>query len=393
MVSNRTWRRIGAACALVLLAALVVPGRAQALTLPVPTEIDPTGTLEVSGALNEFLAGVPDGATVVFPEGATYSVENVIALEGRHDLTLDFRGSRLVTNTDGTTEEPFHPLRAHWPRHRTHLWIAGSSGIHVQDLVVRGPNVLGGTDVGAYRPEFEAQHAVEVAGSTDVSIEGCDVSQIYGDGVYVGHSERVEVRGCSIHHNGRQGIAVTSGRDVVIEHNHIYEIRRTALDLEPNGFGAEIENVVIRKNLVGFARGNFVSGHGRGSTFTGISIVENHVYGEMQVNLKAPADTLRGSVEIRDNRSPKKFGSPQALLSVVRYGDVTIVGNSAPLDGRSGGVAVSVLEGCEVDIEDNAFTNVETHQVVTPASECPPGVDPPTQVTDVRIGPADLVEP
>ncbi len=244
--------------------------------------------------------------------------------------------------------------------------------IDIRDLVVRGANAAGGRSDDAYQAGLEAQHAIEIQKSTDVTITGCELSKTYGDGIYIGQgAERIIVRHCSIHHTGRQGIAITSGRNVFVQGNDIYEIRRSAFDLEPNSKWP-IEHVRIQDNRVGPARLNFVSGHGRGSTFDDVSIVDNELTGEMEIHMKAPAGTRRGSVLIQGNRSTQKFGSPHALFTLIRYDRVVVTGNENTFDGRHGGIAVETREGCEVEIRDNRFTNVETQQRIGTASDCPP---------------------
>lgn len=387
--------RVALALTLLAVCSTALTSTASAATFTVPSSVDATGKKDVTRQLNDFIAGVPDGSTVSFPANATYRIEGVFALVDRHDLLLEFNGSRLVAESDATTLTP-HPLfERSWPRHRPHLYIRESSGISVQDVVVRGPNRYGGTSDEAWRPEFEAQHAIEISRSEDVDVTGCDLSNTYGDGIYIGgRSERVAVTECEIHHTGRQGISVTSARNVVIEQSYLHEIRRTAFDLEPV-IDWPVENVRIQNNRVGEARLNFVSGHGRGSTFTGIEILDNFVSGEMQIHMKAPSGTRRGSVVIRGNESTEEFGSPQALFTVIRYDDVTVTDNTAVFDGRSGGVGVTALQTCNLEVSRNTFVNVETQQEVTYVAGCPRNETPPKPEPaplEVRIGVAVSVE-
>ena len=65
--------------------------------------------------------------------------------------------------------------------------------------------------------------------------------------------------------NGRQGVTVTHGFNVVIERNDIGDKRRATFDLEPGSQRGCIRNVWIRNNKVGPGRLMFVVGHGSGN--------------------------------------------------------------------------------------------------------------------------------
>ena len=143
-------------CAL-LIGALLATGytlapAAHASVFQAPAGIDATGTTDVSAALNSFLAGVPDGATVTFPAGSRYRVENIVYLNNRHDLTIDGRGAIFFASTTGSGVPATGPnaVRQHWPRHRDEFLVADSANVTLRNLSVRGPNPNAGTADAAF---------------------------------------------------------------------------------------------------------------------------------------------------------------------------------------------------------------------------------------------------
>ena len=73
-------------------------------TVDVPPTIDATGASDVSAALNAFVASVPDGSTIVFPEGASYRLDpGGLVLYDRHNLVLDGNGATLRVTNPGDT--------------------------------------------------------------------------------------------------------------------------------------------------------------------------------------------------------------------------------------------------------------------------------------------------
>ena len=95
-------------------------------------------------ALNALIGSAPDGATVRFPVGGRFRIDGVVFVSGRHDVTIDGRGSTLVAPTDGAgIPVPRYNFRGRWPRMREHVDIEDSTGVTVRDLTVMGPNPTG----------------------------------------------------------------------------------------------------------------------------------------------------------------------------------------------------------------------------------------------------------
>lgn len=363
---------------LLLLAALLAapavagpPAAAQApAVVDVPASIDATGATDVTAALNELIASAPDGATIRFRPGAVHRVEGVLEVVGRRDLTFEFQGATLVRRTDGREVPPPRRFRHRWPRHRPVLYVRESARVTIRDLNVHGPHEQGGTSEEAYVSDLEAQHAIELAAVRGALVEGGELSHVHGDGVTIAEGSReVVVRGVYVHHNGRQGIAVTGAVDVTLVGNRLDQIRRAVFDVEPDG-RAEIRSVRIVGNRVGRGRLLFVAaaGSSRGP-FDDLLIQGNHLTGmPIGIVAKAPDGHRRSNVRIVGNRSEVEAASPVATIRVIGFDHVLVAGNHQPVDRP--GFAVETQRSCGVVVRDNAFPGAELHHVDDGHADC-----------------------
>ncbi|HET6361721.1 MAG TPA: hypothetical protein VFH11_06655, partial [Gemmatimonadota bacterium] len=141
-----------------------VPVTLEVLPPPPPSTgtglkaIDATGTWDVTGPLNSYLASVPNGSVIQLPAGARYRVEGIVRLVGRKNLTIEGNGALLFANSTGSGATPPPGFDRNWPRNRYHLEIRGGSGIVIRNLVVRGANPNAGMNDAAYVSALEAQH-------------------------------------------------------------------------------------------------------------------------------------------------------------------------------------------------------------------------------------------
>lgn len=68
----------------------------------------------------------------------------------------------------------------------------------------------------------EAGHGIQIWGSTNVTIKNVDISQCWGDGIYLGwsndkYSSDITVEDCVLHHNRRSNLSVTEANNIVIK--------------------------------------------------------------------------------------------------------------------------------------------------------------------------------
>ena len=345
----------------VLLASLPLVVPAPALGAPsvtVPSSVDATGASDVTEELRSFIASVPNGTTIAFAPGARYRIEGVLLVKGRRNLTFEGNGAEFFATTDGSGVEPNDEWYGrNWPRHRAHWVIHGGAGIVLRDIVVRGANPKGGPTNDAYVAALEAQHGIELAGVNGVTVQGCTVTDTYGDLVSVTRGSRnVTVSGCTLKRSGRQGVTVDNGQDVSIVGNVVADIGRSAFDLEPARADWLVERVRIEANVVGKANGVFVAAYGKGSNVNQVQIVGNELRGDpIMVLVKASEGDRRHSWRVVDNTSTAGFGSPLAPIRFTRVDGVEVRRNHQRIATTQSRRAVSASESCGVVVEDNEF--------------------------------------
>jgi hypothetical protein len=315
-------------------------------TVSVPDSIDASGGTDVTDALQDFLATVANGSTIAFPEGAQYRVDGSIGINGKRNLTVDGNGATVFATTEGE-------------RNRTQLNIVDSTRVVVRDLVVKGANPAGGVGDAAYKAELEAQHGINIIGSVGIELDGVTVTDVYGDFVYIGQrrgtdwSRKIWIHDSTFARNGRQGIAVTAGREIVFERNTIGDTRRATIDLEPNNTQGGAEDVFILDNTVGQGRLRFVASHGRGRV-DDITISGNRLDGiALTVDVVAPGDTRRTGWWVGENSSTKE--SDRTPLLFTRVDEVVVRNNIQPVEQRDGNAGAGLRDVCGATVEANEF--------------------------------------
>jgi hypothetical protein len=209
----------------------------------VPASIDASGTEDVTEALNTFIAAVPDGSRIDFDAGGEYRMSRGLEVSGKRGLVFEGNGATLaMAGSD-----------------RSVLAIEGSSDIVVRNLSIEGDNADAGT-ADAYHPDGqEFSHGIAVRGSHGVEIVDVEITDVWGDGIFIGvrgtayadWSSGVWIHDCTIERNGRMGIVVNAGRDVIVERVGFDEIAISVFDIEPDEAAEGAEDVTFRDNTVG----------------------------------------------------------------------------------------------------------------------------------------------
>jgi Right handed beta helix region len=344
-------------------------------TYPAPRSIASDCSADVTAALTKWITSVPDNSTLRLGERACYRVDGSFTIANRETLLVDGNGATIKATTKGS-------------RIRVHIGIADSENIIVRNLTVRGANPRAGATPDAYDPELEAQHGFSLGSVRHVLLDKVQAYDVYGDFVYVSStgrgpnrdqpSDNVAVVRSRFARNGRQGIAITNGRNVTVENNDISDVARSLFDLEPNvernsvravriegnttgaavnfwiaakGAGNQMGDIVVRGNTMRAPTGGlvFVFGGDRGGargpfTFEGNKLrITGAVTDEEAVGAFFFAHTDR--IEIRDNQLdlPRGRDMPVAELRSCRH--VVVEGNRVENEGR-----LVVADGSSADV-------------------------------------------
>ena len=102
----------------------------------------------------------------------------------------------------------------------------------------------------------EWRHAIDISGSTNVTIEGLNLLESGGDGVYLGTTgvggecRNIVIRDVLSARNNRQGVSVISVDGLLLENCTLRDTRGTrpmaGLDIEPNHTTDVLRNIVVR---------------------------------------------------------------------------------------------------------------------------------------------------
>ncbi len=308
-------------------------------TVALPSSIDVTGTNDTRDALTQFLAGVPDGSTVEFEPDGIYALSGGLELSGRANLVLEGNGATLKqTGFD-----------------RSVLALVRSSNILVRNLNVLGDNPDSGTP-DAYHPDGqEFSHGIAIQGSRDVEVAGVKISGVWGDGIFIASpaqafaewSERVSIHDSTIERNGRMGIVVNAGREVVVERVTFDEIAISVFDIEPDVLAEGATNVTFGDNTIGsygrtsrFAAYLLEASGLDGSLTRGITLARNVVAGNPGgldgsiLGLNTLVDVRRAEgVWVTDNVSEQSadVSLSGAVLTFAHVDGLTVTGNMQPL--------------------------------------------------------------
>ena len=297
--------------------------------------------------------------------GGRYRAEGTLVLNQKHNLNFDGNGARIVVTTLGTPD-------------RSHLRVVDSSHIVIHDLEIAGDNPYGGPQDAPNRSDLGFQHGIRLEGATDVEISRVNIHDVFGDFVYLGNSavgwtERVWIHNSVFARSGRQGITVTAGRDVVIEHNILTDTRRSNFDLEPNGPAQGADNIHIIDNNVGPGRLLFLAADGLGPV-NHVVVARNFLHSRnLSMEIRPPGDTRRTGFWVVGNKSAAGGKSPIGEFD--RLDGLVVANNKQPI--TRAGVPTVIANGvCGLVVSGNDVS--PSTQVVT-GNHPPCGAGPPIQ--------------
>lgn len=325
--------------------APVVPAPAPGCTRMATA--DASGASDVTGTLQSFINGSPNGSTICLAAGGQYRVDGRLSVNGKTGLTINGQGARI-----------FGTVRMNGPK----LSFGLGSGIAIRNLTVEGFHPEAGTS-NAYVPGWEHGHAIAIYGSRQVTLgPNLTLRNISGDGVYITGShtsnggfqwaDGVTITACRIERNGRMGVALTDGaRNVVVSGCVLDQIAMYAFDIEPNGIVRDgvtlgAENVRFSDNSIGrytidpqWAPLVFA---GTGNGFErNVEFSRNVVTGgPLRLGIWNKYGNVRSDFRIVDNRSTVRVSGP--TMEFLNVSGLTVTGNTQPL---SAGVLVS-QSGC-----------------------------------------------
>jgi Right handed beta helix region len=315
-------------------------------TMRVPTYIDATGRTDVTRQLQDFFSRVPDFYTITFSPYARYRVEGTLELMNRRGLV--FQGNSAVIFASSRADGQ----RAHWR-------VIRGAQLVFRDLTVAGASKVGGTPY-AFVSSLQWQHGFDLRGVTAVEIDDVTITDVYGDCVYVGlgigtralWSSGVHLHDSVCRRNGRQGVAITAGQDVTVDHTSFDATGLMTFDIEPNGEDGGADRVSIVNNWVAGGFREFFGVVGLGSV-SNVVVSHNTLIAKALTVLVATPGQRRTGIMITGNTSDLAYrqrdGAPMQFEGV---DSLTVTGNVQSLVGPNMTLA-RVEKSCSVNVSRN----------------------------------------
>ena len=285
------------------------------------------------------------GGTVVIPPG-TYGIDAVTSLQLKNNITLQMSPTTILGVIPNSAA-----------RYAV-LNIGGVNNVNVNSGVLWGDRLTHKGTTG------EHGFGVAILGSSNVTITGTASNNMWGDGFYIGNgptfgsslktrSTNVKLIDVTADNNRRQGISITSGKDISIVRAKLTNTNGAApsagIDVEPNGKTDILQNISIVDTYTANNQGAGIAlslGAIVGTT-TPISItVTNHTdNGSKQgMNISGGSGIIPGTVRV-DN--PTWMNSKTNALAVVGTdyrGFSTTVNNAKVVNANTSakGAAIAV---------------------------------------------------
>jgi hypothetical protein len=194
---------------------------------------------------------------------------------------------------------------------------------------------------------------------TAVEIEHVTITDVYGDCVYVGlgigtrayWSSGVHLHDSVCRRNGRQGVAITAGQDVTVDHTGFDATGLMTFDIEPNGEDGGADHVSIVNNWVAGGFREFFGVVGFGSV-SNVVVSHNTLTAKALTVLVTTPGQRRTGIVITGNTSDlayrRKGGAPMQFEGV---DNLTVTGNVQPLGPNM--TLARVAKSCSVDVSRN----------------------------------------
>jgi hypothetical protein len=339
-----------------------------------PSWITANCTRDVTVALNNWIASVPNNSILEFPKNACYEIEGTLYVANRHDLLFDGNGAEFLAKTTGAKSTP-PPGRTHadWPTARAQWWIFEGTNITLENMVIHGAaNIEApyeGTTWGArkVRRQYIGQYGVRFSGTDGALLTGCTITDTFSDLVGITANDPAypakdsqPARDISIENNvlersDRDGPSVYDGVDILIANNTIGDVWGPIVDLEPVATRWEVDDVTVVDNTAGTHAHYFMTAAGASLTNDNLLFRGNiDTAGSMTffIGSKSATPPIRQNVQIIDNRASQKSGLHAPLITVQGINGLVISGNEAPV---AGGFGVYLYHSSDMSIKGNQF--------------------------------------
>jgi hypothetical protein len=239
----------------------------------VPSTIADNCSTDVSGALNAWIASVPNNSTIEFPANACYGITSSLVINNRSNVTLDGNNGQVKLLT--TTANSAYNLS---------VWkVAGGSNITFTNMNLYGDNPDTGGDASnaSCNPDgpLEYQYGIDFQGTHTGGLYAVNINNVCGDfvevesqddsagdDIFADYSSNITIYGGTFNVAGRQGIAITNGDTVNIGGATIEDVAQDAIDVETDVAQEYATNIDIANNNFKYIAGGLLANFGAGGS-------------------------------------------------------------------------------------------------------------------------------
>jgi hypothetical protein len=285
--------------------------------------------IDESGELQLQINELPVGGTLVFDKD--WNCNSTILIN--KPMTLDFNGFTLRAITDlAETIDGTSTARLN-RRARAQIRIKDAEQVTLLRPHIIGAHPNGGMSAEAYDPATEAQHGIDILSSFDVNVIGGEVSDVWGDFVYVGKgSSRITVDGLKGRRNGRQGFGMASGSDVWLKNLDFDQVRRAMIDLEPNTLAESVQRVLIENCKFGESRLLVLAASGAGGHIGDVTLRDLDIVMPFRSTIGHTLREGRGPFHLQNIKVQKWHGSPlQSAFGITNANNILVENCHIPL--------------------------------------------------------------
>ena len=257
------------------------------------------------------------GGTIFVPAGV-YLIDPVQAVRLTDNLTLSLAPDAVLQAIPVTSANTGI------------IWVRNAKNVRVE----------GGTIVGERNGHLgttgEWGMGIRCEGSSDMTIDGVNVRDCWGDGIYVGNSaanresQRVTITNCTVRNNRRQGLSMVGCIGGLIADSEFTDTNGTGpeagIDLEPNP-GYRVTGVTIRNCVA----------------------ARNKSYGILL------AGAVTGDSGVSENRILSSRFTDNVLDGAALIRGVTLCHFEGNNFARNGNNGIQVIASCQNDIVSNTF--------------------------------------
>lgn len=314
--------------------AFAVPAPAGQ-TLAIPATIPANCSQDVSGPLKKWLNRLPANSTVLVSVQACYRVDKGLRLKNPTGLTI-YGGT---FTSDATT-----PGKKKTAKEQYVFDLVGGSNVTLESMKINGQNP------GGYHANMAFAGAIDVEGTSGITIMGVTITNPFGDGIslsplrggadndsgtIVGPTKNAVIQGVSISGAGRQAVTMASASGVQVSDLVVLNPGINTFDIEADQHNEGADNVTIDGCTSSGGEIFFANG-GSGSSDKTHDFTIAHC---------AMAKTTAGEaiLSIANGPSRKHQRGPFNFVA-----DVLYCGNSAD-------VACVQLSGAEATVEDSVL--------------------------------------